>query len=487
MQEDLQNEPPGPAGHSPIPRSPITEHGHQLPASADDQDEENAIVLDPANSERRYHRDLCKNGVQREVWRPGDGDGAKAADYFDKPGPVPPLEQRWRFYQSKTGNGPIKQGANEPPKFVILDDRAVHDLIESDLPRAHLSKWWPHDFANQGKIRVKRPHRGRGAIGDPDAEGDDKYYFEKHGTKDEKYYFTGEPGYRPIVYISSEPEPPAPSEQDIQQQLEARKRKVQGHNQYTPLDQLVKYGALGLGHSPRPTKRINAFLRRDPSPQRPFDKARLFGQAPQHAAVQLPKPRVQRRDFHNRHHIPSDEDEEDGMWVLPDDPVARKKRKRDMEYQMVDPTAPEDDLISSSRNTSVERLESTGADTSQHLRHKVRAQRPDFFAQLLATQIEDSVARDSPLDGAIQNALPLKADSGSYAVQLEAELEGAKKRIAEQDAQIAELKRLRDQAEDKITALEEEILMWTGGFTEMTTGHEHTEAHLADGEKYDEW
>lgn len=85
------------------------------------EDEENAIVLDPKNSERQYIRDPF-TGLQREIWRPGsyprrwchwmfyrltrldlgDGDGDKAVDYFESPGPPAPLEERWRLYQVRS-------------------------------------------------------------------------------------------------------------------------------------------------------------------------------------------------------------------------------------------------------------------------------------------------------------------------------------------------------------------------------------------------
>ena len=35
------------------------------------EDEKNAIILDPKNSERQYHSDPFTN-LQREIWRPGE-------------------------------------------------------------------------------------------------------------------------------------------------------------------------------------------------------------------------------------------------------------------------------------------------------------------------------------------------------------------------------------------------------------------------------
>lgn len=94
-----------------------------------------------------------------------------------------------------------------PPKWVILDDRAAYEVFTSDIPRANIVKLWSHDFGGAGKIRARRPHRGRGAIGDPDAAGDDKYHFVKVGTKNDKYFFTGEKDYKPIIYRFTAPAP----------------------------------------------------------------------------------------------------------------------------------------------------------------------------------------------------------------------------------------------------------------------------------------
>lgn len=68
------------------------------PVISSEERADSAVALNPEDSERQYWTDPATQ-VRREVWRPGDGDGDKAADYFDKRGPVPPIEKRWRFYQ----------------------------------------------------------------------------------------------------------------------------------------------------------------------------------------------------------------------------------------------------------------------------------------------------------------------------------------------------------------------------------------------------
>lgn len=59
---------------------------------------EGAVVLDPEHSERQHYREPL-TGFQREVWRPGDGDGSQSTDYYQRAGPVLPMDQRWRLFQ----------------------------------------------------------------------------------------------------------------------------------------------------------------------------------------------------------------------------------------------------------------------------------------------------------------------------------------------------------------------------------------------------
>nr|POE47217.1 hypothetical protein CFP56_00549 [Quercus suber] len=157
------------------------------------------LVLDPNNSERQYWRDPY-SGVLREIWRPGDPDGAPDADYHGRCGP-PPAEGRWRFYQVQTGHGPVS-AKNVPPAYVVLDDLAAWQVYVSDIPLSHRAQFWSHDFAGAGSIRSQRRHRGRGALGDPNADGIHQYFFghTAAGTYS-KHYFIGEQNHRAVVYI----------------------------------------------------------------------------------------------------------------------------------------------------------------------------------------------------------------------------------------------------------------------------------------------
>ncbi|KAK4542999.1 hypothetical protein LTR36_005997 [Oleoguttula mirabilis] len=249
-------------------------------------DESNAVVLDPGNSARQYYRDPFTS-IQREVWRPGDGDGKPGADYYERPGQLPPVSQRWRFYQIKTGDGPMQNKVNMPPKHVILDDRAAYEVLVSDIPKATTVKVWSHDFGGTGKLRARRPHRGRGAIRDPDAEGDERFQTAQVGVKNDRYYFGGEKDYKPIIYRVPAAEPEAsttPVEQSKKRKAtspapdEPPNLRKHGHNQYTPKEELVRFGAPSQAKGrDRYRARINTFLRRSPTPPFSKDRSKLYG------------------------------------------------------------------------------------------------------------------------------------------------------------------------------------------------------------------
>nr|POE74628.1 hypothetical protein CFP56_37159 [Quercus suber] len=155
-------------------------------------------VLDPNNSERQYWRDPY-SGVLREIWRPGDKDGSPSGDsMFDRNG-LPSREGRWRFYQT----GYSKVGLNnQPPRYVVLDDRAAWQVYNSDIPKSHRAQFWPDDFITGGALRKLRRNRGRSAIGDPNARGLHQYSFGYTSPNTfDKYYFIGEQYYRPVAYI----------------------------------------------------------------------------------------------------------------------------------------------------------------------------------------------------------------------------------------------------------------------------------------------
>ncbi|SMQ48704.1 unnamed protein product [Zymoseptoria tritici ST99CH_3D7] len=212
----------------------------------------NPTMLDPVTSERRYYLDPFTK-ISREIWRPGDGDGSQGTDYYDRQDDKLTSDQRWRLFQSDIG--PIGQSKARPPKHVILDDHAVWDILKSDIPRSQLTRNWEHDFAGQGKIRARRPHRGRPAIKDDSADGDVKYHSVPFGAKNTLYIFTGEKDYVPVVYGALPP--PQPTEEELQRKRRAESPpeynpRAHGHNQHTPKDMLVKHGAPTFSKKQKP-------------------------------------------------------------------------------------------------------------------------------------------------------------------------------------------------------------------------------------------
>lgn len=422
----------------------------------------------------------------------GDGDGDKGADYHEKPGPLAPLETRWRLYQSCTGDGKLKYGVNEPPKYVLLDDRAAYEVFNSDVPGNKRTEWWSHDFASPGfKIRARRPHRGRGAVGDVDAEGDDKYHFGRTGTKNEKYYFTGEKNYNPVIYRSAHSAPSEPTKHNASStpvSSKSAKPKRLGHNQHTRKDQLVKYGAPHQGTTYRNYRpRINAFLHRDPSPELPFDKAKLYGRAPHHAPPDpiLAGKALESVTRHSRETsvgLELEEGEEEGMWMQQDDGRPKKRRK-------FYPAAPmpgaeiamqtgkekegdeiEDDELFPTRAKSpdigMEFLRDVSDDEGEHgeeddvdtpkLVRKKLPQQLSYFDRMAAQQ-EQADDEEAEIAEEVEGSTTIKQDSGSYASQLERALEEARKTIKKQENDIDELQEELTMARDRITELEEDM------------------------------
>jgi hypothetical protein len=424
-----------------------------------DADDEGGTVLDPKKSARQYWSDPATR-VQREIWRPGDGDGDKTTDYYGKPGALAPLEQRWRFYQSRTGVGPIKRGVNEPPKYVILDDRTAYECYISDIPRQYLKQFWEHDFGGAGAIRVRRPHRGRGAVGDADAPGDDRFQFVNIGGKGDKYYFTGEKNYKPIIYQTKDqalaiqafkPAKRGPPSPPPKKALPANKH---GHNQFTPKDKMVKYGAPHKGTTwLRYRNRLNPFLTRDKSPpgRHRYGMSVLHSRNPAEA-MELPSA-VAQQD------IPQPEEaeqEDDGLWMDSGGERAAKRQKTGSAYAPLelgtDEEDEEEEAIDMGNTTTGEDspvspkpTESSGADLEvvRPQRQKL-VEQSDYFAEMLDQQAAGNIFED------IQAATASMGheDSGSYASRLEAELSAARMVIEQQRNRISELENALKTAKD---------------------------------------
>lgn len=167
---------------------------------------------------------------------------------------------------------------------MVLDDRAVYELEISKYPRNRLEQFWGHDFNGSGQIRVRRPHRGRAAVGDRDAQGNDKYHFTYVGTKKEKYYYTGEENYRPIIYLLSTPDSSSfDNPQMTDSELPTVTPKQKYHNQHTSKELMVKNGAPSNSvavqkRRDKEREQLSADLTRLSKSSPHSHKARLFGQ-----------------------------------------------------------------------------------------------------------------------------------------------------------------------------------------------------------------
>ncbi|KAK6441546.1 hypothetical protein LTR95_002218 [Oleoguttula sp. CCFEE 5521] len=217
--------------------------------------------LDPKTSERKYWRDPITS-VQREIWRPGDPDGVLETDYFERPPPLAPVSERWRLYRSTPAKS-FKHRISEPPKNVLLDDRALYEVLTSNIPKLVAAREWCHDLSGPGKLRATRVHRGRSAL--PDENGEIPSI--DFGGRVGKYVFCGEKDYGEVRYRElspdSPPEPPAPVRD------KTPKKTNKGHSQFTPVDDLVRFGALSQSQTRGKYKqRVNTFLRRSASPVR---------------------------------------------------------------------------------------------------------------------------------------------------------------------------------------------------------------------------
>ena len=155
--EDVDDDAPG--NETQAPADGLSDN--QQPASTLSED----TVIYIKKGQRAYYRDHKQ--VKREVWQPGDGDGSYTTEVFHSGAHT----GRYRFFQSHIGQ--IVVGRNEPPKHVVLDDQAAHEIAKSGVYSIKkLSQYWSHDFtATHGTIRVGRPNRGRPAVV-PDGEGD---------------------------------------------------------------------------------------------------------------------------------------------------------------------------------------------------------------------------------------------------------------------------------------------------------------------------
>lgn len=253
---------------------------------------------------REHYRD--HRGIKREVWRPGDGDGDPSYDFCDDQRTDIP---RWRFFQHDIG--PLIKAKKEPPKYVLLDDKAAYEVFKAEIcTKMNMGKFWNHDFSNVGHLKTNRPNRGRAALmhesGDGavkidtgDGQGERIVATLPAGQNKSKLYrFIGERGgyasinYAPPQPRESAPEPSSPLRRSVAStnssaQPHTGDVQIVGDNiakkpaTNPPRRKLRQHEIYGYTTGERRHKRpaINTYLKSTPSPPWPggVQRMRLTG------------------------------------------------------------------------------------------------------------------------------------------------------------------------------------------------------------------
>lgn len=219
---------------------------------------------------RYTYRDI--KGSLREIWQPGDGDGLREGEF---PGASNYIE-RFRFLQHDLGK--IVLGRNEPPKYVVLDDKAVHDILQfSGYNAKDRAKYWSHDFSTQGTVKHGRPNRGRPALVPLDEGGEEIDRGDSCGPreigrgwvgdvrkKQRKYHFTGERNGYTEVHFEKHVMHPTPSSQPaLPQHLPPETQLSQSPLVRSPFTQSPNTASLELGNGMYEEKQGNHTAERD--------------------------------------------------------------------------------------------------------------------------------------------------------------------------------------------------------------------------------
>ncbi|OJD40541.1 cell division protein [Diplodia corticola] len=128
---------------------------------------------------------LSDGKVEREIWRPSDGNGDPSPELVEKHRARKAGHPTWKLYTGR--NIPKRPTDTNPPSFVYLDDKAAWDILHSNHWTPHdKHRFWTFDFTAQGRVTVTRPNRGR-----PAYEEDDKTFASIPARKGKRYWFHG--------------------------------------------------------------------------------------------------------------------------------------------------------------------------------------------------------------------------------------------------------------------------------------------------------
>ncbi|KAI7367694.1 hypothetical protein KC336_g21174, partial [Hortaea werneckii] len=315
------------------------------------------------------------------------------------------------------------------------------------------------------------------------ATGEEKYFSTEVGMKGEKYHFTGEKNYVPIAYQTPPAEeaiePPSSKRKAASPPVDEQKDpKKHGHNQYTPKDQLVKYGAPSQAKGKkRYRERINTFLRRSPSPEWAKDRAKLYGgvgtqaraftashQAKAHKAQAAQKYDTQPETTSSVARSLFVEDDEE-MHEDEDEAMSGAEASNAMlwERQPIEPGSnstrgPASHVRSSSINATVSGSE-TPTTHQDYERRRGKQHQPKSFLERMAAEEEaedgddDDEGEEHPSHR--RHVQTTGLDTGTYASQLEVQL-------MEANAKVKTLTKHLDHAYDRIDELENEVAGLSG-------------------------
>ncbi|KAF2642871.1 hypothetical protein P280DRAFT_548281 [Massarina eburnea CBS 473.64] len=100
----------------------------------------------------------------RPVWKPGNGNGDSAAYTIQRSLLTIKGHPTWKIYIDDIVLPIVRDSADEPPRYVYLDDRACYTIwCTGTYTNAEMGEFWPFDFNTLGHVKTGRKNRGRPA------------------------------------------------------------------------------------------------------------------------------------------------------------------------------------------------------------------------------------------------------------------------------------------------------------------------------------
>lgn len=337
---------------------------------------------------------------------------------------------------------------NEPPRNVILDDLAAYEVMQAGMPKAHVCRSWSHDFGGPAKIRMRRLHRGRPAIRDPNAEGNDRFHLTYTGARKTKYWLSGERGYVPVRYHAlalaetSGADSAASAATGGEDSVPVKKQ----HNQYTAKHLLVRNGAPSSSLTRGKYRaRLNTFLRRSSTPPSALDPVRLFGGARGRRNV----PASSTTGMGNDHGLNDAgfgsavrQSEEESMWVDQDDEEEQAVEGEDDEDEQLQ------DAVTDANDKTYLANEPTGS-----FRGSKRAVSPTFATAAPRRKAPKQMNFIERMAAQMDEEQPSAAAATPHAQEPEADFAESRSTVTGPRAEIERLRKALEAAEGQIEGL----------------------------------